>query len=77
MKKLLDISASALLLLSCGQNAKPMTLETPQPVAVQNSAANIQVEKKAETDPLVGIYKCDRTKDTYIFYSDKMGELSI
>ena len=77
MKKLLVISASALLLLSCGQNTKPMTFEAPQPTPAQNTVSNIQVEKKVETDPLVGIYKCDRTKDTYIFYSDKMGEFSI
>ena len=64
MRKHLVISASAFLLLSCGQNTKPMTLEAPQPIPVQNTVSNIQVEKKVETDPLVGIYKCDRTKDT-------------
>lgn len=77
MKKLVLLSAVSFLLFSCGQNTKPTTPEVPQTVIAQNTASNIQVEEKIETDPLVGVYKCDRTKDTYIFYSDKMGEFSI
>ena len=31
-------------------------------------------ERKKTVDPLVGSYKCDRSKDVYVFHADGTGE---
>ena len=74
MKKLVLLSAVSVLLFSCGYNNKQegnvFIPEIPQTNEVQKT----QVEEIIEYDPIVGSFKCDRTKDVYVFYSDETGQ---
>ena len=76
MKKLFLLSTTSVLLFSCGYsnkpNPQPLISETPQTEVEQKTQPIIQTEKAV--DSLVGSYKCDRSKDMYVFHADGTGE---
>lgn len=72
-------------LISCGNQTKPTQEPEPNYDSIANeimkqvdapdedTTKDIQVTDTNNLDPLVGSYRCKRTKDVYVFYSDGTG----
>ena len=50
-----------------------MIKENQNTIAVEEKIKS-PTERKKTVDPLVGSYKCDRSKDVYVFHADGTGE---
>lgn len=74
MKKLVLLFVASFLLLSCEHNKRQETKESIPEIPQTTIASTNQIEENIEYDPLVGSFKCDRSKDVYVFYSDETGQ---
>ena len=83
MKRILPYLFFTLALIACGnankQQSKVVSQTTVQTDNKQNQTPKkeqpkIQPKKEIELDILVGSYRCKRTKDAYVFYSDNTGQ---
>ena len=83
MKRILPYLFFALALIACGntnkQQSKVVSQTTVQTDNKQNQTPKKeqpknQPKKEIELDILVGSYRCKRTKDAYVFYSDNTGQ---
>ena len=80
MKNIFTCLFLAFTLTACSNTSKhnPKTVSTTINQAnnkqIQKELSKIQSEKKTEMDILVGSYRCKRTKDAYVFYSDNTGQ---
>lgn len=83
MRKFLSIII-VLALISCGNRTKPTQEPEPNYDSIANEImkqidspeeedVETQPNNTANFDPLVGSYRCKRTKDAYVFYSDGTG----
>ena len=83
MKRILPYLFFTLALVACGhtdkQQSKVVSQTTVQTDNKQNQTPKKeqpknQPKKEIELDILVGSYRCKRTKDAYVFYSDNTGQ---
>ena len=83
MKRILPYLFFTLALIACGntnkQQSKVVSQTTVQTDNKQNQTPKKeqpknQPTKEIELDILVGSYRCKRTKDAYVFYSDNTGQ---
>lgn len=84
MRKFIGL-ISVLVLTSCGNQTKPTQEAEPNYDSIANEimkqidapdevkASGTQSKDETNLDPLVGSYRCKRTKDVYVFYSDGTG----
>ena len=81
MKNIVLCLIFALFLTACNSN-KPQEAvnaiaaqkgnKLNEEVSIQNS--KIQSEKEIKVDLLIGSYRCPKTKDAYVFYSNNTGQ---
>ena len=83
MKRIIPYLFFILTLIACGntnkQQSKVVSQTTVQTDNKQNQTPKKeqpknQPKKEIELDILVGSYRCKRTKDAYVFYSDNTGQ---
>jgi hypothetical protein len=83
MKKILPYLFFTLTLIACGETNKQQSGVISQTTVQTDNKPNqtpkktqpkIQPEKEIELDILVGSYRCKKTKDAYVFYSDNTGQ---
>lgn len=84
MKKIISL-LSVLILISCGKQTKPTQEPEPNYDSIANAimkqidapeevvTSEAPSEEVVNYDPLVGSYRCKRTNDVYVFYSDGTG----
>ena len=68
-------------LTSCSKRAKPVPEEIVKEESIKAPTANqkeqiqeeVDTKKKYENSPVVGMFKCKKTNDTYIFSDDGTG----
>lgn len=83
MKRILPYLLFTFTLSACGNTNKQQSKVVPQ-VTVQTNPQKsktsqkeqpkVQTKEEVELDILVGAYRCKRTKDAYVFYSDNTGQ---
>ncbi len=82
MKRILSYLLLAFTLSACGNNNKQqskvvsqVTVQTNTPSQTsQKEQPKVQTKEEVKLDILVGAYRCKRTKDAYVFYSDNTGQ---
>ena len=82
MKRILSYLLIAFTLSACGNNNKQqskvvsqVTVQTNTPSQTsQKEQPKVQTKEEVKLDILVGAYRCKRTKDAYVFYSDNTGQ---
>lgn len=79
MKTIFTCFVLAFTLIACSNTNKQTPQKKPTTIQANNKQTQkeqpkTQSEKKVEMDILVGSYRCKRTKDAYVFYSDNTGQ---
>lgn len=82
MKRILSYLLLAFTLSACGNIFKQqskvvsqVTVQTNTPSQTsQKEQPKVQTKEEVKLDILVGSYRCKRTKDAYVFYSDNTGQ---
>lgn len=83
MKRILPYLLLAFTLSACGNTNKEQSKVVSQVIVQTNTPKNqtsqkeqpkIQTKEEVKLDILVGAYRCKRTKDAYVFYSDNTGQ---
>ena len=79
MKTIFTCFVLAFTLNACSNTNKQTPQKKPTTIQANNKQnpkeqSKTQSEKKVEMDILVGSYRCKRTKDAYVFYSDNTGQ---
>ena len=79
MKRILPYLFFTLALIACGNTNKQQSKvvlkqQSKQTTSKIKHLKKEQPKKEIELDILVGSYRCKRTKDAYVFYSDNTGQ---